>query len=319
MAMKVDTRRDEMLHIRFNISFPALPCNALVLDTGDSSGQYRSEYGLSFARNGEVHKWRLDASGRRLDRAEYHPPRAGGGNTAFPLNFDIGHDTMEAMRKAMVAHEGCLVYGWIAAQRVAGNLHLSVRPEAMFMSMNENEIIAALMSRQLQLRLQRAEGLPLLNASHAIHTLRFGEGAFPGQAFPLEGAARTDRLATGVDKYFIKVVPTTYFPGGWRRPVETQQYSVTEYYTRVDPKTDNKLPGLFFIYDTSPIAMDVIRTREGWLHFFVRFAAVVGGAFALTGAWDRVVHIAVQRFGTTPDGTTRLAAFSPPPLTQMRV
>lgn len=48
--MKVDTRRDEMLHIRFNISFPALPCNALVLDTGDSSGQYRSEYGLSFAR-----------------------------------------------------------------------------------------------------------------------------------------------------------------------------------------------------------------------------------------------------------------------------
>ena len=232
-----------------------------------------------------MHKWRLDASGRRLDRAEYHPPRAGGGNTAFPLNFDIGHDTMEAMRKAMVAHEGCLVYGWIAAQRVAGNLHLSVRPEAMFMSMNENEIIAALMSRQLQLRLQRAEGLPLLNASHAIHTLRFGEGAFPGQVFPLEGAARTDRLATGVDKYFIKVVPTTYFPGGWRRPVETQQYSVTEYYTRVDPKTDNKLPGIFFIYDTSPIAMDVIRTREGWLHFFVRFAAVVGGAFALTGAW----------------------------------
>lgn len=50
LQMKVDTRRDEMLHIRFNISFPALPCNALVLDTGDSSGQYRSEYGLSFAR-----------------------------------------------------------------------------------------------------------------------------------------------------------------------------------------------------------------------------------------------------------------------------
>lgn len=50
MQMKVDTARDQMLHIHFNVSFPALPCSAIVLDTGDSSGQYRSEYGLSFAK-----------------------------------------------------------------------------------------------------------------------------------------------------------------------------------------------------------------------------------------------------------------------------
>lgn len=232
-----------------------------------------------------MHKWRLDGYGRRLDRAEYHPPRVGGASGAFPLSFDIGRDTMETMRQAMVAHEGCLVYGWVAAQRVAGNLHISVRPEAMFMSMNENEIIAALLSRQLQLRLQRSEGLPLLNASHAIHGLRFGDGAFPGQAFPLEGVSRMDRRATGIDKYFIKVVPTLYHAGGWRRPIATQQYSVTEYYRQVNPKTDNKLPGIFFIYDTSPIAVDVYRTREGWLHLLVRTAAVVGGTFALTGFW----------------------------------
>jgi hypothetical protein len=44
-----------------------------------------------------------------------------------------------------------------------------------------------------------------LNISHTIHELRFGP-AFPGQVNPLNGAAQIDRKATGIDKYFIKVV-----------------------------------------------------------------------------------------------------------------
>lgn len=48
--MKVDTKREELLHIHFNISFPALPCSSLSMDTGDVSGSYHSELGVAVAR-----------------------------------------------------------------------------------------------------------------------------------------------------------------------------------------------------------------------------------------------------------------------------
>lgn len=126
---------------------------------------------------------------------------------------------------------------------------------------------------------------PQLNASHVIDRLRFGDAAYPGQGFPLEGVRRIDRVANGVDKYFVKVVPTRWYPGGWRSTVATNQYSVTEYYQRLESSDRRLLPGLFILYDTSPIAVDIHRRRPGWLHLLVRAAAVVGGAFALTGFW----------------------------------
>lgn len=54
----------------------------------------------------------------------------------------------------MLAHEGCLIHGWVAVQKVAGNLHFSVRPEALFMSMNEAEIIGALLTRHMHLNVE---------------------------------------------------------------------------------------------------------------------------------------------------------------------
>ncbi|KAL6783963.1 hypothetical protein ACKKBG_A04210 [Auxenochlorella protothecoides x Auxenochlorella symbiontica] len=312
-TMKVDTTRDELLHIHFNITFPALPCSSLTMDTGDVSGTYHSELGVAVARNGELHKWRLDAEGRRSDREEYHPPRINAHESAFAMSFNLGSANLENMRKAMLAHEGCLIHGWVAVQKVAGNLHFSVRPEALFMSMNEAEIIGALLTRHMHLNVEHTPDASALNASHVIHTLRFGEKGYPGQAYPLEGVRRIDRKATGIDKYFVKVVPTRYRRGAWRGDVRTHQYSVTEYYAPVDTKASNLLPGIFFLYDTSPIAMDVEFRRPGLLHLLVRAAAVVGGTFALTGFWDRVVHMLVLRFGPPQGGP------GPSPVTRQRV
>ena len=36
------------------------------------------------------------------------------------------------MNKAMDAHEGCNIYGWLDLQRVAGNLRISVHIEDFF-------------------------------------------------------------------------------------------------------------------------------------------------------------------------------------------
>ena len=45
--------------------------------------------------------------------------------------------------------------------------------------------------------------------------------------------------------------------------------------------------------DTSPILVELREVRPGLLRLLVRTCAVVGGAFALTGLWDKAVHQAV--------------------------
>ena len=42
---------------------------------------------------------------------------------------------MTEISDAIKRHEGCNLAGWLELERVAGNIHFSVRPEALFMSM----------------------------------------------------------------------------------------------------------------------------------------------------------------------------------------
>jgi hypothetical protein len=60
-------------------------------------------------RDGEVHKWQLDAQGNHLHRAEYIPPA----NHDNPFVLVINEDDMQEMRHAVGRHEGCNVQGWI--------------------------------------------------------------------------------------------------------------------------------------------------------------------------------------------------------------
>lgn len=50
LQMKVDVSRRESLHVTFNITFPALPCEALLMDAGDVSGKWQTESRLQVAR-----------------------------------------------------------------------------------------------------------------------------------------------------------------------------------------------------------------------------------------------------------------------------
>ena len=52
-------------------------------------------------------------------------------------------------------------------------------------------------------------------------------------------------------------------------------------------------PLLFHCSDASPIMVEVRESRPGLLRLLVRVCAVVGGAFAVTGIWDKIVHRAV--------------------------
>ena len=48
--MRVDVSRRELLHVTFNLTFPALPCEAVLMDAGDVSGKWQTESRISLAR-----------------------------------------------------------------------------------------------------------------------------------------------------------------------------------------------------------------------------------------------------------------------------
>ena len=136
--------------------------------------------------------------------------------------------------------------------------------------------------------MQNAAHAQQLNASHIINKLQFGPQPYPGQIQPLNGASRIDRKATGIDKYFIKVIPTEY-KNTWGWVTETYQYSVTEYYSPL-PEDSRAMPGIYILYDTWPIQVNIHAMRLGVLHMLVRTCAVCGGVWAVTGLMDRMVH-----------------------------
>lgn len=291
VQMFVDTSRDSSIRLEFDITFLSLPCAAVMMDVGDGTGQIRTEASMARLHNGELHKYELDRNGQRLYRHEYIPPRQSGGlgdgAFTFMLNLDPGN--LQQMNAAIAAHNGCNLVGWADLARVPGNVHFAVRPEALFASMNARELMSALLTRHLELGGEHGEDAMRLNASHSIQKLRFGEPSHGAAVNVLEGTRRVDRKATGLDRYFLRVVPTTVH-GAWHRPRKSAQYAASEFYTPLTPKSSSVLPGILFSYDIHPIAVKVTEFRLGILHFFVRAAAVVGGVFALTGACDRVVH-----------------------------
>ena len=66
------------------------------------------------------------------------------------------------------------------------------------------------------------------------------------------------------------------------KTTKTNQYSVTEYDTIVH-KGEMQMPSVMFMYDMSPISVTITETRKSYAHLLVRFCAVVGGVFAVTG------------------------------------
>ena len=57
---------------------------------------------------------------------------------------------------------------------------------------------------------------------------------------------------------------------------------MTEYDTIVH-KGEMQMPSVMFMYDMSPISVTITETRKSFAHLLVRFCAVVGGVFAVTG------------------------------------
>ena len=62
--------------------------------------------------------------------------------------------------------------------------------------------------------------------------------------------------------------------------VRTNQFSVTKHHKGVNPWAGGSgLPGVFFMYDLSPMMVQITEHRRSFLHFLTGVCAIVGGVF----------------------------------------
>lgn len=288
--LQVQLTRQDVLHVNFNISFPSLPCQAVNVELRDVSGEEQGDGNL--ARGGGVHKVRIDRYGNRLGVDYIYPGRQ--------LDFAAlarDQQIVDELEQALNSHEGCNLYGIMHMRRVAGSVVMNIHIEDFFGLPENMARIKSALKRQQQHHEPEAHpdtGLQVdldqtrINVSHTINDISFGP-SFPGLKKPLEGVQRIADQPGGVYRYYLKIVPTKYKPLKGKPLNFANQYSVTEYYSPNRPGS-GRLPGVYLLYDFSPVEMELEETRTGIGHLLVRLCAVIGGLFAVTGMIDRWVH-----------------------------
>jgi len=326
----VDPMREDQLRIYIDIDFPAMSCELLGVDVLEKTGNaqlsvtnhlYKTKLGATSSQGtSESEQTRSKGGGKKavkafhLSGARAALPKDYCGSCYGALDEDQCCNTCDAVRRAyekrgwllgsadsveqcvregVVSFErsteelvnnpdGCNMRGFVEVAKVAGNFHIA--PGQTF---EINGVMLHDMSKLHNIH---------INMTHRIHHFTIGD-SYPGKKNPLDGVSkmsRTDGL-TGVHEYFLKVVPTSYTRSGWfGRRVEqrhTYQYSVAEYFHEVLPSERGRvLPGVFFVYDLSAIAVVYDDRRSSIFSFIVQLCAIVGGIFTVAGMLDQGIY-----------------------------
>ncbi|KAJ9445435.1 putative endoplasmic reticulum-Golgi intermediate compartment protein 3 [Diplonema papillatum] len=194
----------------------------------------------------------------------------------FNLFDTIEQCARERLQKKLqaTAHEGCSIKGTVRVNKVQGALHFA--PGKSLLRDGHLTLSDLLASRTE----------PRFDVSHTINSLSFGK-VFPGLVNPLDGRSHVSE-EPGLFQFRIKVVPTkfTYLSG---TIVETNQYSVTEHFTK---STGENFDGVYLNYDLSPIKVDITESLQhrSLLHFITSLCAAVGGVFTVAGLVDSLLY-----------------------------
>jgi len=171
--------------------------------------------------------------------------------------------------------EGCQIYGYLLVNKVAGNFHFAPGKSFQQHHMHIHD-------------LQPFKNLNF-NMSHTINRLSFGR-EFPGIINPLDSVTKgldSGGDASGMYQYFVKIVPTIYERiDGFS--YSTNQFSVTEHYKPL--KDQSGLPGVFFMYELSPILVKFRESRKSFPHFLTGICAIIGGVFTVSGLIDSFIY-----------------------------
>ncbi|KAG6475408.1 hypothetical protein ZIOFF_064628 [Zingiber officinale] len=317
----VDTSRGEMLRINFDVTFPAIPCSLLSVDTMDISGERHYDIRHDIVKKrmdhlGNVIESKQDGVGApkierplqkhggRLDHNESYCGSCYGAETSDDHCCNSCEEVREAYQKkgwgmtnpdhidqckreGFIERvkeengEGCNIDGFVEVSKVAGNFHFA--PGKSFHG--SFSFLQDLLGIQTD----------NYNISHKINKLSFGK-EFPGVINPLDGfngfnkssVKWTHTTTSGMYQYFIKVVPTIYTDIRGCK-IYSNQFSVTEHFRDADayPKPPS---GVYFFYDFSPIKVIFTEENASLLHLFTNVSAIIGGVFTVSGIIDAFIY-----------------------------
>ena len=329
-TMGVDVTRDELLRINLDMTFPGLPCQIISLDALDASGKHEADIGgeLHKQRIGSdgrvLGMYESHYEDFELGVIQFLRPR----NPGEPMPR-VKH--FEEVAKARKEKEGCRIFGSMKVQRVAGNFHVSVHSQdwqtlQMVYDKVEHIDVSHTITRLSFGRdypgkvdplngyvrlIDQAKGEKsgtfkyFLKVVPTTYTRGKHGGGLRAELDELIGDAsrgvarpeaepnerrRRDGTPRGNKGDARRRSKTT----NERGVIKTNLYSVTEYFTPSRGWSETGLPAVFFLYDLSPVVMEVSDAPASFGHFLARVCAVVGGVFAVTGMTDRWIHRAVE-------------------------
>jgi len=260
--------------ITFHVTFPHVSCQQLEVAHDDARGdQFQSIHGKGSFQKYIPTAMELKQSGMSINEGDAPSKRESIDSKLFQKALDKARELVPSKL------DSCTIRGKIMVPKVGGMISIGITPQAW------QEVVLYLNTGLLM-----GTSAKMLNVSHFIHSIEFGE-RFPLHQNPLQNQQNVfqNEMGLGVEHITVKLVNTQYKRAG-RLARDTYQTSVAQH--MVGPSTlaaqqSMLLPGLVIYYDFTPLAVHHLEVRENFFVFLGSLISIVGGTIVTVGLVSR--------------------------------